>query len=227
MTSGSSSAGTRWFVLLAEDPVLLCPVVEARFAVDDLDALRAILSEDARDDVDIGRLYHLDDEEVSAIEKQFGVRLEAGDLPVQLVPWHSIRDVPYLVHTGYELPLMLEGRKPFAKFSDGYPCEWLDTILDHFEPFVIEGRIVKRIIKEPFAAPRRARNGVMFHGICRAYFALPGQEWRIDAHIHLLEGGLKWNETLERLEGMLLGYEPWQNDWHIEHRMKKRPANKS
>jgi hypothetical protein len=57
-----SSAGTQWFVLQAEDPDLLYPVVEARFAVDDLDALRAILSEDARDDGDIGRLYDLDDE---------------------------------------------------------------------------------------------------------------------------------------------------------------------
>lgn len=215
-----SSAGTQWFVLQAEDPDLLYPFVEARFAVDDLDALRAILSEDARDDGDIGRLYDLDDEEVLAIEKRFGGGLEAGGRPVRLVPWHSIRDVPYLVHTGYELPLMLEGRKPFAKFSDGYPCEWLDSILDHFEPFVIEGRIVKRIIKELFATPRRAGNGVIFDGICKAYFALPGQEWRIDAHIHLLEAGLKWNETLERLEGMLLGYEPWQNDWHFENRVR-------
>jgi hypothetical protein len=220
MTIGSSSAGTRWFVLQAEDPDLLCPIVEARFAVDDVDALRVILGEDARDDVDMGHLYDLDDDEVSAIEKRFGVRLEAGGRPVRLVPWHSIRDVPYLVHTGYELPLMLEGRKPFAKFSDGYPCEWLDSILDHFEPFVIEGRIVKRIIKEPFATPRRAGNGVIFDGICKAYFALPGQEWCIDAHIHLLEAGLPWNKTFTRLEGMLLGYEPWQNDWHFENRVR-------
>jgi hypothetical protein len=26
-----------------------------------------------------------------------------------------------------------------------------------------------------------------------------------------------WNENLERLEGLLFGYEDWQNDWWIEH----------
>ena len=26
-----------------------------------------------------------------------------------------------------------------------------------------------------------------------------------------------WNETYERLEGMLFGYEDWQNDWWIEN----------
>jgi hypothetical protein len=30
----------------------------------------------------------------------------------------------------------------------------------------------------------------------------------------------KWNETLERMEGSLLGYTEAQNDWHIEHKFK-------
>jgi hypothetical protein len=36
-----------------------------------------------------------------------------------------------------------------------------------------------------------------------------------------------WNEGFERLEGNLLGYEDWQNDYHIEHffRKSKEPGS--
>ena len=30
-----------------------------------------------------------------------------------------------------------------------------------------------------------------------------------------------WNDTLERLEGMLYGYEDWQNDWWADYRRRK------
>jgi len=30
-----------------------------------------------------------------------------------------------------------------------------------------------------------------------------------------------WNENFERLEGMLFGYEDWQNDWWIENLRKR------
>jgi hypothetical protein len=30
-----------------------------------------------------------------------------------------------------------------------------------------------------------------------------------------------WNEHFERLEGMLFGYEDWQNDWWIEEGLKR------
>jgi hypothetical protein len=35
----------------------------------------------------------------------------------------------------------------------------------------------------------------------------------------LLKSG--WNEGFERLEGALLGYENWENDYHIEHFFRK------
>jgi hypothetical protein len=31
-----------------------------------------------------------------------------------------------------------------------------------------------------------------------------------------------WNDTLERLEGMLYGYEDWQNDWWADYRRQLR-----
>ncbi len=49
---------------------------------------------------------------------------------------------------------------------------------------------------------------------------LKGEEWRIGAS-KLLYGGFgkigAWNETLERLEGVLFGYDDWQNDWWMEY----------
>lgn len=51
------------------------------------------------------------------------------------------------------------------------------------------------------------------------YFALPGQEWRIDAYLLLVEVGYRsgWADCYERYEGALLGYGDAENDWHIAH----------
>jgi hypothetical protein len=155
----------------------------------------------------------LEERDLEAIAEKFGVRFEAGLRPVSLVPWHSIRDAPYLNHEGFELPLMLEGRKPFAKFSEPEPSEWFDNLLAPFDPFVAEGRIIKRVV-------RRAVSPMCMHNV---FFALPGHEWRIDAYLLLVEVGYRsgWNNAYERYEGALLGYEGWQNDWHIERRRRE------
>jgi hypothetical protein len=52
----------------------------------------------------------------------------------------------------------------------------------------------------------------------RVLYALRGEEWRIDAYILMRKTADKsgWNEGFERLEGSLLGYLDWQNDFHIE-----------
>ena len=55
-------------------------------------------------------------------------------------------------------------------------------------------------------------------------YALPHQRWRIEAMLYLLDAGAKsgWSEGMERLQGMLLGYENWQNDIFIERLFRKR-----
>ncbi len=47
-------------------------------------------------------------------------------------------------------------------------------------------------------------------------------EWRIPAWKLVAEASRKsgWNDSFERLEGMLLGYDEWQNDWWAEHRRR-------
>ncbi len=44
------------------------------------------------------------------------------------------------------------------------------------------------------------------------YFALPGEEWRIQAMIDLWARPGHWSRAKEREEGELLGYTPEQND---------------
>ena len=63
-------------------------------------------------------------------------------------------------------------------------------------------------------------------GMRTVFFVLPGHEWRVDSYVeNILNRTGAWNEGLERLQGLLLGYEDWQNDWWIQHRL--RPAQQA
>ena len=193
----------RWFVLQAADPETGCPAFEARFAVNDITALRHVL--DADDDPDLDGVYILDDATLSAISGLFDVPFVAGGRHVLLEPWHCLRELPYLVHTGFELPLMLDGRKPLAIFADA--PTWLEEYLAPFAPFVANGRIVRRTIDHP--------------NVREIYFALPGEEWRIDAYRDL-RPATPWSEALERRQGELLGYTEWENDCWAKWRAGQR-----
>jgi hypothetical protein len=207
----------RRFVLQALDPVMDYPALEARFQIEELSGLHVILADDAEGDYELRRGYTLDANQLAAIKSLCGVEFDPGDRPVGLVPWRSIREAPYLIHTGFELPLMLDGRKPLSKFADAYPSEWLDDVAARFQPFVDDGRIVCRVVDEVWPTPGRLRDQRMVAGHREIFFTLPGQEWRVDAHRLLYEVGskIRWNDTLERLEGRLWGYEEWQNDWWL------------
>ena len=171
-------------------------------------------------------VYTLGSTELLAIDDQFGVRFEPDGRECRLARAHSVGDAPYLVHTGYELFLMLEGVKPFAKFTVEYPIE-ADEFPEEalFEPHVQSGMLIKKVMAdEPFEKPIRVSSGRIFEGVRRVFYARRGEEWRIDAYNLLwrqLEHG-PWNDTLERLEGSLLGYTDEQNDWWIARRRRIR-----
>jgi len=104
---------------------------------------------------------------------------------------------------------MLEGRKPLAVFGDGYPSEWFDGFLAPFEPFVASGQLVRRIIDTPMPHVKKRRPDL--DGMRDVFFALPEEEWRIDAYIENIRNRTRdWDDDLERLQGSLLGYEEWQ-----------------
>ncbi|WP_245475319.1 MULTISPECIES: hypothetical protein [unclassified Mesorhizobium] len=218
----SNTAESIYFVLQEIDPATGSAVAEARIRVSDLEELRAVL---ACDSPQLSGSWHLDPDD---LERLGAICIPPRELDRRLnriESWHPIREVPYLVHTNFELPLMLEGRKPLAVFHDAYPAEWLSETLARFDPFVRSGRLVRHVIDTPFTEAEHARFPD-FQGWRRAFFSLPGEEWRIDAFLLLLKVFAKtgWNEALERMEGSLLGYEDWQNDWWIERKSKHRTS---
>ncbi len=104
---------------------------------------------------------------------------------------------------------MLAGKKPLAHFSDAkdlFPPV-VQRYLRLFDRHVASGRLVRR---DHVIPPDEDRN---YH-LHRILFALPEEEWRIDAMIELMSGH-GWDIEKERREGELLGYEDWMNDHYL------------
>jgi hypothetical protein len=208
---------TNHFILEAFDRDQWCAVLQALVHVTDLDAIRAILGEAADDDPELRHIYQLNDEELATVVTEFSVafdpaQLEARDIEISLFRRRRLRDAPYLMHTGYELPLLLDGRKKLARMSHGYPPATFDGE-DRFEPWVANGFLHREEVVEPFDPPADR-----YLGHRTVYYTPKGEEWRIPASKLIWEASGRsggWNEYFERLEGMLFGYENWQNDWWI------------
>src|SRR5262245_48323478 len=206
------------FILEAFDCDLWAPVAQTLFHVADTGSLRSILGADAGDNLELRNTYQIDDAELAELATRFGVtfdRLQPGfpNLVIRLFRWRRLCEAPYLIHTGYELPLLLDGRKKLARMSHEYPP--MTSEGEHrFNHWVAEGLLHREEVIEPFDVPVKGCLGL------RTVFYTPkGEEWRIPAsklisHASSKSGG--WNEHFERLEGMLFGYEDWQNDWWID-----------
>ncbi len=106
---------------------------------------------------------------------------------------------------------MLQGTKPFAAFCDKLESSYDEEIIPEqaFSPYVANGSILKS--EHIFAKPPNQFRRVLY--------SLPSEEWRMDAYLLMWEvaGKTGWNESLERLEGRLLGYAEWECDFHIKH----------
>jgi len=207
----------RVFVLRAVDPDTASIAHEARFEVADAATLCALLQKPLSE-FDPRAYYELDPEDVTILVRHFHLDFDGHASVVELHPWHPNDDLPYRVHTGRELALMLAGTKPLAAFCDEYPSLHGVKVIPEkeFEPHVAAGRIVKR---EDIALAAPTVRGPR-SGIRRVLYALPQESWRIEAYMLLWKTAAKsgWNAGFERMEGSLLGYEDWQNDIHIESR---------
>lgn len=177
---GTDPHQPHWFVLQALDPVTGRAVLELRFAAEDVAALREVLGGSAKDDPGPSRSHHLDPGDVGAITSAFGVAVDPGERDVPLDPWHSMRKVLYPVRKGFEIALMLEGRKPLATFSSTDPCEWLDESMRRFDPFAGDGRLARREMVSPMPTPWRAPDGAVVDRERQIYVAPRGEEWRND-----------------------------------------------
>jgi hypothetical protein len=209
------------FVLQALDPDHGSPVLEALFSASEVENLRTLLA-DAANDPALERGYYLDTAELTAINERFGTAFDPEGREVLLAPWHSIRDVPYLIHTSYELPLLLEGRKQLAYFSEAYPPShhWNE---EKFDRYVAEGALHREVVVEPFEQTICREDGKVIEGLRTVYYTRKGEEWRIPAMKLVWDAAAKsgWSPDFERLQGMLFGYEDWQNDWWINDLRKR------
>jgi hypothetical protein len=95
---------------------------------------------------------------------------------------------------------------------------------EYFERYVTEGVLHREIAVEPFAKPIKTKDGQIFRGHRTVYYTLKGEEWRIAAWKMIFAASRKagWNESFERLAGMLFGYEEWQVDWWIARLQERR-----
>lgn len=206
----------RRFILQAIHPEYGCPAFEAMFVVEKLEELRELLGPDAEEDQDLEYFYTLEPDDVVAINRRFNVGFDPLGHTACLYKWTSSRELPYLIHGGYELLLMIDGRKQFARMDGEYPPTQ-HHYEECFDQFVSQGVLYKEVQIEKFDKPIRSRDRLL-EGLRTVYYTRKGEEWRIPAW-RLIEAASRktgWNETLERLEGMLFGYEEWQNDWWIE-----------
>ncbi len=137
---------------------------------------------------------------------------------------HSIETVPYLVHTGYELPLMLEGRKPFAVFCGDGESASFTRLQSTFAPHVASGQI-KRDAFEFTQMCATSSGGQKEMRTTYVAYALTGEEWRFErlyrSRLSLHQNWRPWTEADEREEGSLLGYSQEQCDWWIANRFRK------
>ena len=193
------------------------------FVVNDLEALRNILAGTANDDPELEKIYFLDDDALAAIAATFNARLDAAQLDSKDVEIILFRQrlsdrMPYLSHTRYELPLLLDGRKKLARMSDAYPPMTFEGE-DRFDHWVARGVLHREEVNQPFDKPVQTSRGQTYLGLRTVYYTPKGEEWRIPAIKLISDASDKsggWNEYFERLEGMLFGYEDWQNDWWIK-----------
>jgi hypothetical protein len=99
---------------------------------------------------------------------------------------------PYLIHTGYELPLLLDGRKKLAFMSHYYPPATFEGE-DRFDHWVARGVLHREEVVEPFEKPIKG-----FLGSRTAFYTPKGEEWRIPAHQLIWDAASK-SGGLERL----------------------------
>ena len=164
---------SRRFFLEALDPDYGCPVLEAMFEVTDLPDLRAVLGPCADDDSELRHCYPLEADDLANIVERFGVAFDSGGRDVQLHRWNALRAVPYLVHTNYELFLLLGGTKQFARELELFPPHG-HFQEDLFDRYVSEGILHKEVFIKPFSTPIKLKDGRTFEGGARSVLCPQG-----------------------------------------------------
>ena len=115
---------------------LWCPIAQAPFHVSNVDALRSILGLAADQDPTLEYRYLLNGEHITAIVSTFDTfdprQLDDNaDLAIWLSRLPGVIETPYLVHTNYELPLLLDDRKKLRDSRMFIPVKKRSTARRH------------------------------------------------------------------------------------------------
>lgn len=213
------------FVLSFLSPETATPSHELRFERDAADIACALSLQGAA--IPDHAYYHLNRNDLTLLSSALELVLPmTGDVAVLRWP-HRIDTTPYLVHTGYELPLMLEGRKPFAFFSGDPAARELKETKALFAPHVAAGTLVLKTFEFAKMCPTTMGGEKELRTLYLTY-ALPGEEWRIERFRkrcdQLFHNWRPWTVEDEREEGLLLGYSDEQCDWWLANRFRKSTA---
>lgn len=144
----------------------------------------------------------------------FGVAAGSDNTDIMMVSWSESDGLPYRTHGGREFLLMKEKAKPLSVFTSTIPnySGAIQMPERLFDGMVEAGHLVKNKYCEAI------HDNPVVSGIEVLMYALPSEEWRINAYALLRSVARKmgWSKELTRLEGSLLGYSEWQNDAFLE-----------
>ncbi|MBE1503815.1 hypothetical protein [Rhizobium viscosum] len=202
---------TETFLLKFLSPETGCSAHEMRFEAP-MEVVAAILDVETPELAE--HLFYLEIGELDALSSMLGLPFPEPDGGVVLTRPQWIDSVPYLVHTNFELALMLDGHKPFAMFSDEESSGILKKVRVYFQPYVDSGAIIERV--EPIVEGK--------FRLVRILYALPKEEWRFDAYTELMRER-RWTGESEYRLGRLLGYTEEQCQWWIAQRGEAGNAN--
>jgi len=167
------------------------------------------------DDLFRGCDIYLEAREATELKRRFGL----GDMGVRsrIRARVAADDTPYPVHTGRELLMMLQGKKPMAAFS-ALQIENLGSTVyfdQAFKKYIENGAI--KFWKRTLISDKTDSDGNPLK-VDYFLYAIPGEEWRAEAYFLLMKmmNEVGWCQNLERMEGLLLGYSPEESAIHIE-----------
>jgi hypothetical protein len=154
---------------------------------------------------DVGAAYILEAGEFAILAREFGIPALQDNCSAEILNLGVNAKFNTFTHTGKELDLMLQRKKPLAAFVEVLPNDRdLNLIPEHsFAPHVADGTISRFDYFQKF---NKGNGDTKLH---RVLYALAGEEWRFRAHEMLwrLADEYGWSQDLEKIEGFLLGYE--------------------
>ena len=197
------------------DPDTNSVLSSAPLELSDVSDIANIIDIDFSGDNAISYVYDLSNDDITKLIEKFTLN-GLGSIGIGRIRRRvKVDDLPYAVHTGRELLLMLKGDKPMSFFTyrandDSGTKEETEKA---FLPYVSEGLIIKHEHKMD-----RRRNDGSYVKVEYLIYTLPTETWRANALVALKEAGARsgWSEGMERMEGTLLGYSDLQNDIFIE-----------